>query len=68
LKLIKETINALIAKKDPKTRFKLIVNDIENYRQLKRITGADIPENLLIQSLENIGIISKTSEENLFFI
>ncbi len=69
LKLIKEKINALIvkAKKDPKTLFKLIVNDIENYRQLKRITGADIPENLLIQSLENIEIIGKTSKENLLF-
>jgi hypothetical protein len=35
---------------------------------MKRITGADIPENLWIQSLETIQIIGKTSEESLLFI
>jgi hypothetical protein len=46
------TINALIKKseKDPKTRFKLIANDIKNNLELRRITDADIPENLLVES------------------
>jgi hypothetical protein len=35
---------------------------------MKRITGADIPENLCIQRLKNIQIVSKTSEESLLFL